>query len=178
MSLLPRLSAAFALVPLLVLTMLTPCAALADPAMIYLVRHGEKETVGKDPALTAEGLQRARNIAAMLGKAGIRHVFATPTARARQTAQPLAERSGLQVELYDPRSPQALVAKVKGLSGPVLVVGHSNTLPELVRLFGGTPGADIDDNEYDRLYQLIVSPNDGVTTILLTSPPVTPASNA
>lgn len=172
MPLLPRLSAAFALV----LTMLTPCAALADPAMIYLVRHGEKETVGKDPALTAEGLQRARNIAAMLGKAGIGHVFATPTVRARQTAQPLAERSGLQVELYDPRSPQALVAKIKGLSAPVLVVGHSNTLPELVRLFGGQAGAEIADNEFDRVYQLIPGANGSVTTVVFTSLPETGAA--
>jgi broad specificity phosphatase PhoE len=144
--------------------------------MIYLVRHGEKEAVGKDPALTAQGLQRARNIATMLGKAGIRHVFATPTTRARQTAQPLAERSELQVELYDPRMPQALVAKVKGSTGPVLVVGHSNTLPELVRLFGGQAGAEMTDNEFDRMYQLIPGANGAVTTVLFTSLPETGAA--
>ena len=55
----------------------------------------------------------------------------------------------------------------------MLVVGHSNTLPELVRLFGGAPGADIADNEYDRLYQLIAGADGTVTTVLLTSLPAT-----
>ncbi|MFC5460331.1 SixA phosphatase family protein [Massilia niabensis] len=172
MSLLARLSAITALV----LTMLTPVAALAEPSMIYLVRHGEKALEGKDPDLTPQGQQRARNIAAMLGKTGIAHVFSTPTNRTRQTAQPLAQQNGVRVELYDPKTPQALVAKVKTLSGAVLVVGHSNTLPELVRLFGGQPGADVADNEYDRLYQLISGPNAAVTTVLFTSLPPTGAA--
>ena len=172
MPLLPRLSAIFALA----LAMLTPCAALADPATIYLVRHGEKEATGTDPALTAQGRQRAQNIAAMLGKTGIQAIFSTPTVCTRQTAQPLAERQGLHVQLYDPRAPQALVAKVKGVDGPVLVVGHSNTLPELVRLFGGQAGAEIADNEFDRVYQLIPGANGSVTTVVFTSLPETGAA--
>ncbi|MDB5747825.1 MAG: hypothetical protein JWP72_2673 [Massilia sp.] len=159
-----------------ILAMLAPCAALADPAMIYLVRHGEKVDEGKDPDLAPQGRQRAQNIAAMLGKTGVAHIFSTPTKRTRQTAQALAQQNGLQVELYDPRAPQALVAKVKALAGTVLVVGHSNTLPELVRLFGGQPGADIADNEYDRLYQLIRGANGAVTTVLFTSLPPTGAA--
>jgi len=172
MPLLSRLSGVCALV----LSLLAPCAAWADPTMIYLVRHGEKALEGKDPELSALGRQRAQNIAAMLAKTGIAHVFATPTNRTRQTAQALAQERGLQVEEYDPRAPKALVEKVKALNGPVLVVGHSNTLTELVRLFGGQPGLDIADNEYDRLYQLIPGPNAAVTTVLFTSlPPTGPA---
>lgn len=158
---------------LCVLSLLAPCLAWADPSMIYLVRHGEKEATGKDPALTAPGLARAQNIATILQKAGIGHVFSSDYARTRQTAQPLAQRSGLQVQTYDAKMPKALVETVKSLSGAVLIVGHSNTLPDLVRLFGGAPGADIADNEYDRLYQLIFGANGQVTTVLLTSLPAT-----
>lgn len=172
MSVLARLS----VITALALTMLTPVPALAEPSMIYLVRHGEKAAEGKDPDLTAQGRQRAQNIAAMLGKTGIAHIFSTPTNRTRQTAQPLAQQNGLRVELYDPRAPQALVAKVKALGGAVLVVGHSNTLSELVRLFGGQPGAEIADNEYDRLYQLVPGTNGSVSTVLFTSLPVTGAA--
>jgi broad specificity phosphatase PhoE len=172
MSLFTRLSAISALF----LTMLTPVAALAEPSMIYLVRHGEKAPEGKDPELAPQGRQRAQNIAAMLGKAGVAHIFSTDTNRTRQTAQPLAQQNGLRVQLYDPRTPKELVAKVKGLSGAVLVVGHSNTLPELVRLFGGAPGADVADNEYDRLYQLIPGAGGTVTTVLFTSLPPTGAA--
>jgi broad specificity phosphatase PhoE len=172
---LPRLLTVLALL----LSMISPSTALAAPGMVYLVRHGEKLPDEKDPALTAQGRQRAQNIAAMLSKTGIAHIFSTPTNRTRQTAQPLAQASGLPVQEYDPRAPKALVEKVKGLNGPVLVVGHSNTLSELVRLFGGQPGPEIADNEYDRVYQLIYQPvsgADAVTTVLFTSlPPTGPA---
>jgi phosphohistidine phosphatase SixA len=156
------------------LSLLAPCAALANPSVIYLVRHGEKAAGGgKDPELSTQGQARAGNIAATLQKTGIRSVFSTPYLRTRQTAQPLAFASGLEVQAYDPAVPAALVEKVKSLNGAVLVVGHSNTLPELVRLFGGVAGPDIGDNEYDRMYQLIVGANGVVTTVLLTSLPVT-----
>jgi broad specificity phosphatase PhoE len=154
----------------LAVALLAPCAAFAEPAAIYVVRHAEKAAGGKDPELTAEGQVRAQNIAAILQKAGITHVFSTPYLRTQQTARPLAQRRNVPVESYDPRAPQALVDKVKSLDGAVLVVGHSNTVPELVRLFGGAPGADIPDTEYDRLYQLVPGPA-GVMTVLLSSPP-------
>jgi broad specificity phosphatase PhoE len=161
---------------LLALALLAPLAALAEPSAIYLVRHGEKAAEGKDPDLTAQGQARAQNIATILQKAGITSIFSTPTARTTQTAQPLAARSGVAVQSYDPKAPKALVEKVKSLNGAVLVVGHSNTLPELVRLFGGTPGADIADNEYDRLYQLSTGPAGALTTVVLTSLPATGAA--
>jgi len=159
---------------LLLAAMLGPCTAMAEPHMIYLVRHGEKAAEGKDPALTAQGRQRAQNIATLLHRAGIQAIFSTATTRTLGTAQPLATQLGLPVQRYDAATPQALVDKVKGLQAPVLVVGHSNTLPELVRLFGGAPGADIGDEEYDRLYQLINRADGKVTTVLLTSLPKTP----
>jgi phosphohistidine phosphatase SixA len=147
-------------------------AALAEPSAVYLVRHAEKGADGKDPGLTPRGVARARSIAAILGQAGITAIFSTPTARTQQTAAPLAQRTGLSVQLYDPRAPLALVEQVKAMHGAVLVVGHSNTLPELVRLFGGAPGADIGEEEYARLYQLLRGPDGQVKTILLSSPPV------
>jgi broad specificity phosphatase PhoE len=149
---------------------LLPGLAAAEPSVIYLVRHGEKAAVGQDPELTAQGQGRARNIAAILRRAGITAIFSTPTVRAQQTAAPLAQQTGLTVQLYDPLAPLALVEKVRSLSGAVVVVGHSNTLPELVRLLGGAPGADIADDEFDRLYQLLPGAGGKVRTILLGTP--------
>ena len=158
----------------LAIALLAPCAAMAEPDMIYLVRHGEKASDGNDPSLTPQGRQRAQNIAAILRRAGIKAIFSSATVRTRDTAQPLSTSLSLPVQQYDAGKPEALVARVKTLQGAVLVVGHSNTLPELVRLFGGAPGPDIGDNEYDRLYQLINGADGKVTTVLLTSLPATP----
>jgi broad specificity phosphatase PhoE len=149
---------------------LQPGLAAAEPSAVYLVRHGEKAAVGQDPELTPQGQARAQHIAAILRRAGITAIFSTPTARTQQTAAPLARQLGLTVQPYDPRLPKALVEKVRGLNGAVLVVGHSNTLPELVRLFGGAPGSDILDDEFDRLYQLLPGADGQVRTILLGTP--------
>jgi len=142
--------------------------------MIYLVRHGEKAADGNDPSLTPQGRQRAQNIATMLHRAGIKAIFSSATVRTLETAKPLSASLSLPVQQYEAGKPEALVDQVKALQGPVLVVGHSNTLPQLVRLFGGAPGAEIGDNEYDRLYQLVKGADGKVTTVLLTSLPATP----
>jgi broad specificity phosphatase PhoE len=152
--------------------LLAPAVALAEPSAIYIVRHAEKGLEAKDPDLTAEGQARARNVATLLQHAGVTHVFSTPTARTRQTAQPLAERAGVSVESYDPRAPQALVDKVRSLDGAVLIVGHSNTVPALVRQFGGIESdKEIPETEYNRLYQLTPGPDGKLRTVRLTSLP-------
>ena len=149
--------------------LLTPAFAWAAPNIIYVTRHGEKAADAKDPDLTAQGQDRARTLARMLGKAGIGAVFSTPTKRTRQTAQPLAALAGVEVQAYDPAKPGAMVDKVKALAGAVLVVGHSNTVPDLVKLLGGAAVPPIADDEFDRLYQLIVAADGTVTTVLLTT---------
>ncbi len=156
---------------LLLLCLAMPGLALADPAFIYLVRHGEKEA-GKDPALTPQGQQRARNIAAMLRQAGIDAVFSSQTVRTMQTAQPMAERAGVAVQSYDADKPQEIVARIKALTGgAVLVVGHSDTLADLVTRLGGAPGTQIGDLEFDRVYQLSRGVDGKVVTVLLSSLP-------
>jgi broad specificity phosphatase PhoE len=149
--------------------LLAPVSALAAPSIIYVTRHGEKAADGKDPDLTAQGHARARTIATMLSKAGIKGVYSSTTTRTRQTGQPTATQAGVELQLYDPSKPQALIDKVKTATGAVLVVGHSNTVPDLVRMMGGAPGTPIADDEFDRLYQLIVNADGSVTTVLLTS---------
>jgi broad specificity phosphatase PhoE len=157
----------------LAFAVLAPCAA-ADPTVVFLVRHGEKLT-GDDPDLSPAGHARAQNIAAVLKKSGITKIFTTPFKRTRQTAQPLASALGLQAQVYEAAKSDKLVEDVKAMRGVVLVVGHSNTLPKLVTLFGGVAGGDIDEaTEFDRLYQLIIERDGSVTTVLLSSLPTTP----
>lgn len=155
----------------LTLAMLAPIAQAAEPAVIYVVRHGEKTGNDGDPDLTAQGRLRASNIAAILKKTGIRQVFTSKTARTRQTAAPTAALLGLPVKEYDARQPEKMVEELKTAGGNALVVGHSNTVGKLVTLLGGEAGTAVGDDEYDRLYQLIVGADGSVTTILLSSPP-------
>lgn len=149
-----------------------PGALAADPAaktVIYLVRHAEKVLDGsRDPALTRQGLERAAALAEVLEDAGVTHVHSSDLVRTRRTAQPLADRLRLPVEIYDPRNLPALAAKLRATPGRHLVSGHSDTTPELVRLLGGVPGDEIDEpTEYDRLYIVVLGEDGGATTVLL-----------
>lgn len=145
--------AAFAV--LAVATLSQPAAA-ADT--VFIMRHLQKAE-GADPRLSAEGAKNAQALAAMLENSGIRAIFATPTRRAMQTAQPLAARLGIAVTPYDPANPAALVKAVAATPGAVLVVGHSNTVPDLLARFGAQEPVTLGEQDYGTVF--IVSPIDG-----------------
>jgi broad specificity phosphatase PhoE len=72
--------------------------------VVYLVRHGEtalnKSGVLRglaDPPLDETGRSQAQRLGAALGPRGLAAVFSSPLLRARQTAQPVAERARLEV---------------------------------------------------------------------------------
>jgi hypothetical protein len=146
----------------------TPFVACAQPlqastrvsAPVFVIRHLQKGP-GADPSLTGEGRVNAERLATMLKDSGIKAIFATPTRRAMETGEPLAKALGLKVTPYDPSNVAALAAEVRAAAGPVLIVGHSNTVPELVALFGGARPGPIGDDEYGTLYE--VEP-DGLVT--------------
>ena len=142
-------------------------------ADIYLVRHAEKEVdSSKDPALTLEGTQRAEDLAVLLKSSDIERVFSTDYTRTRTTGAPTADGSGSDIEIYDPKALEIFAKKLLLLDTNTLVVGHSNTTPELVELMGGEGGPPIvEEWEYDRVY-LVQTDNGQVTrTILLHLPP-------
>lgn len=130
--------------------------------VVYLVRHAEKaissgSMMDKDPALTPQGEARAKDLARLLQDAGIQYIFSSDYKRTRNTAQPIADLLGLEVQLYDPRQLGDLAEKIQSNNGRYLVVGHSNSTPSMVQLLGGEPGPPIDDaTEYDRLYTLVL----------------------
>ena len=136
-------------------------AAVAEK-QVYVIRHLQKGE-GDDPSLTAEGAANAQRLAAILADKKIVAIFATPTRRAMETAAPLAGQLGLVVTPYDPRAPQALVAAVAAAPGPVLVVGHSNTVPDLVAAFGGEQPAPLTEEDYGTLF--VVDADGKVATV-------------
>lgn len=135
---------------------------------IYLVRHAEKTKDKNDPALTIAGQERAQLLAEKLADAGITRIHSSDYTRTRDTAQPLADRLGLTVELYDPRDLPAMAEKLKAATGTHLVVGHSNTTPPLTELLGGEGGEPIvEATEYDRLYRVDITKDGSASSELM-----------
>lgn len=143
-----------------------PRPATSDTLIVFLIRHAEKADDSRDPPLSDEGKARAEGVARLLGDAGVTRIWSTNLLRTRHTAQPLADRLGLPVETYDPMALNAFADGLRRLPGRHLVVGHSNTTPDVVKALGGTPGEAIQDTEYDRLYALVIV-GESVTTTLL-----------
>lgn len=156
--------------------LLATVAACAPPApvethteatVVYLVRHAERAEDGtNDPPISENGQARSDLLAEMLRDAGITHVHTTDFNRTRSTGMPLAQSQNLSLELYNPGDLAAFATTLSGTPGRHLVLGHSNTTPELVTALGGDPTSDIEEMEYDRLYVVTLT-DTGASTVLI-----------
>lgn len=155
-----------------------PAAAVQDPSnprpthqetvVVYLVRHAEKADDGTDdPPLAIAGRIRVQTLKALLSDVGLTHVRTTDWKRTRDTARPFAEEGGFDFTIYDPRELENVAGEIMAEPGRHLVVGHSNTTPQLVAALGGDPAGAISDLEYDRLYVLVIQPGRPTVTTLL-----------
>jgi len=119
---------------------------------LYLMRHAEKVADNsKDPDLTDAGKTRADNIAERLQDKGIRDVWSSDYQRTRETAAPLAKELGLKVKIYDPKDQSKLITQLKKRHQNALIVGHSNTIPELADMLCNCDVAEMEEAEYNRL---------------------------
>ena len=137
----------------------TATAALAQTT-IFLVRHAERADSGaggmaSDPTLSAAGRARAIRLAEVLKDTKLTAVFATEFKRTQQTAAPTAKAQHLTVTTVPADETATLVNKLKAATGAVLVVGHSNSVPEVLTALGVTTSIKIDDAEFDNLFIVI-----------------------
>ena len=139
------------LITALFLALASSSVSATESFSVYLTRHYDKQANVKNPSLTDVGVARALKLSEYLSPITINSVFSTDYPRTRETAGPVAVAKDVIVELYDPRNPQVLVESVLEQSQAVLIVGHSNTIPDLVRRLGGEADA-IDESEYGTLY--------------------------
>ncbi len=120
---------------------------------VYLARHAEKQ-VGNNPSLTKEGKDRAKQLAYLLEHVDVAYVYSTQYLRTEETAQPTAELHSLPIKSYDPRQLAEFAEKLKTLDGHVLVIGHSNTTPQLVSLLTGEKLKDLSEHDYGDVFQV------------------------
>ena len=136
---------------------------------VILMRHGEKTGPSGDVALSEAGLVRAHELARVLAGTRVDAIYTTPYHRTRQTVAPLASTRHLDPVVYSSEKTYAadLAARIRNEhSGKtVVVVGHSNTTPEVIRALGFPNPPEITDSEYDNLY--IVTLGEGVAPALV-----------
>jgi phosphohistidine phosphatase SixA len=120
---------------------------------IYVMRHLHKAD-GQDPGLSEIGQRCAAALAEQLAGRGLAAIYVSTTRRARETAAPLAARLGLSASDYDPQDTPALAARVRAETASALIVGHSNTVPDIVAALGGARPADLTDESYGDIWRV------------------------
>lgn len=140
----------------------------SSEATYYLVRHAEKTLEKDDPGLTPAGHKRAQDLSQRLANIPLSKIYSSDYIRTRETAAPVAEAKELSVEIYDPRDLDSFAKKLLGQDGHILVVGHSNTTPQLSGFLGGEAGEPIiEATEYNRFY-IITRQGSKVTSVIET----------
>jgi broad specificity phosphatase PhoE len=131
---------------------------------VIFVRHAEKETTaGNDPELSVAGQIRAAELARQLVDAdvtaGVDAIYSTTYRRTEQTVKPVADALNLPIMPYDAANTETIMDEiVKTHKGKIiLVVGHSNTIPELIANMGASKVVPpIAEDEYDNIYVVTI----------------------
>ena len=156
---------------LVVALLIAASAARAQTTTVIVVRHAEKAAEpAADPPLNAAGAARAELLADMVRDAGVSAIITTQFQRTRMTGAPAAARLGITAEVVDARAPMhakavadSVLTKHRGQT--VLVVGHSNTVPDIVAALGAPKPAPLCDEAYDNAF-LVTIPSSGPATAL------------
>ena len=142
----------------------------SKPTTVIFVRHAEKQDgPGADPPLSPDGQSRATNLAKMLSTAGIRAIYTSQYQRTKETARLTAEMAGLtpleiRVEpdpndrrKLSPAYVNAMLEEITKHAGEtILVVGHTNTIGELIQAIGGGSISQIPESDYGNIFILTV----------------------
>jgi phosphohistidine phosphatase SixA len=137
---------------------------------VILLRHAERaDAPREDPPLNEAGAARAQKLANLLSAAGVKAIYTSQFLRTKQTAEPLAKQLGITVTPIALKSKQSnprevaeesirqIVDKVMERPGETsLVIGHSNSVPDVIRMLGGDTVPTIDEKTFDNLFIVTV----------------------
>ena len=157
---------------MIALAMMATAVASAQQT-VFVVRHAERAdggatgaTMGNtDPELSDAGKARAQSLATVLKDSGIKAIYVTEFKRTQHTAAPLAAALGIQPTVVPSKDMAGLMEKLKAGSGNALVVGHSNTVPDVIRQLGVAEPVKLSDADYDWLF--IVTPGSPASLVRL-----------
>lgn len=141
--------------------------------VIYVIRHAEKEEDHVDPGLTRDGYRRADGLAQLLRHAEIEAIYSTFYRRNVGTALPLARVSATPIEFYQASEYAPLVENLLRERRNALVVGHSNTVADIVNALGGEAQPLNEETDYGDVFQLVIDTRGDETDVVqihLTAP--------
>ena len=142
---------------LIILSSFAALPAAHAQKVVYLIRHAEQVLDVEDPPLTVAGHQRAKAWAGILRDAGIKVVYTSKKRRTKQTGEPIAQALNIPLETMPRRDVAGLVDRLRTrhADDAVLIVGHSRTIPKLVKELGHSEEVTIERDDYDSLFIVV-----------------------
>jgi phosphohistidine phosphatase SixA len=127
------------------------------PDAVYLFRHAEKQKIKgeKNPELTKNGFIRAEALADSLSSIQNGIIFSSEFKRTQQTVNPLSREWDSDLIIHTAMDAEGQIEMVIGLCNKTVIIsGHSNTIPNLIKLFGIVEEVKIEDEQYGDLYKI------------------------
>lgn len=127
------------------------CSCQAQDNTWYFIRHFEKQQ-GDDPHISELGQQSAQTLVTVFKSKTLNKIYSTQFNRTLESVTPLAAEHSLEIIIYDPSKLEDFAEQINKENN-ILIVGHSNTTPQLIRLMGGEI-ADLTEADYSQLFIL------------------------
>ena len=125
--------------------------------IVFIVRHAEKASAaGKDPDLSVVGQKRADALEHILKDSQITSVFVTEFKRTQQTAAPTARAAQVSPTVVPANDIGTLAQTLRASNGNALVVGHGNTIPDLLKALGISTPVSIPEDDYTEIFVVLV----------------------
>jgi broad specificity phosphatase PhoE len=141
--------------------LMAPSLASAQK-LVVVARHAERADdparPEPDPQLSPAGRARAEKLSAMLKDAGVAAIYVTQYRRTQETAAPLASTLKLTPAMT-PANIEELLSTLKSrhAGDVVLIVGHTSTVPGIVKALSGAT-ITIADDDYTSLFVVVPAP--------------------
>jgi phosphohistidine phosphatase SixA len=133
-------------------------SAVEGEILVTLVRHADISMPARerDPDLAPAGTDRAAVLGDIVRERHVDAVFSTEYLRTRHTAEIAAVRAGAIAKVFGATHQGDLISEIKDnyVGKSVLIVGHSNTVPAIIEALGGPSLPNIDEAEFDNIFQV------------------------
>ena len=143
------------------LVALLPALPVQAQETVFLIRHAERDYV--NGGLLEEGRERAQEWGEVLADAELDVIITSEAERTRETGQPIADMLDVPIIAISRDDFDGLLETLAADYGDdrVLIVSHSSSIPQILRLMGHPDYLSISKSDYNDLF--VVHPDEDGT---------------
>ena len=156
-----------AFVAALILTGSTSIEPVDAQEIIFLIRHAERDFSSTDGGLVEAGRDRALAWAGVFADVDLDAIITSEMRRTRPTAAPISDSLDIPPRVFTRYDVEGLVdlLRTEYADDRVLLVGHSSSIPQIIRALGSDEWISISD--YNDLFIVDLDEDGSVSVVQL-----------